>query len=319
MEDSCSICCEVPKKTDQIINCSFCQKPSHSACLKITKSTLSLLLERKNVHWFCDRCEKKVSTVFKNVESLKTKVDCLENMAAQSEPKLDEFRKEVESLNNKINHLSKQLQALTSGVQKLEGYVEDEVKKSKKSWSDVGKTVENELSSVKKEIINVEKNIENKESLAVERELRKNNIIIFGVEEHENLENQRQADLKLCSDLFKLMLDDSAKSTLIKRMIRIGRKKEGINRPILMQFTEYSTKNLFMESLFKLKNSKFEKLSISHDMTKQDRATQKEMVKDAREKQENHQGEFKFRVRGLPGYWEIVKFPVKKESKKTEQ
>ena len=65
-----------------------------------------------------------------------------------------------------------------------------------------------------------------------------------------------------------------------------------------------------MESLSKLRNAedRYRKISVSHDMTENEREQCKMLVKEAKEKQCNDQsGEWLYRVKGMSGDMRVVK------------
>ena len=73
----------------------------------------------------------------------------------------------------------------------------------------------------------------------------------------------------------------------IKKLFRLGKKPDnGKPRPLLLQFGGRLAKSLVMESLFRLKSidTKFNKLTISHDMTKKEKEECKALVEEAAEK-----------------------------------
>ena len=77
----------------------------------------------------------------------------------------------------------------------------------------------------------------------------------------------------------------------------------------MIQFREKALKNRVMESLYKLKRAedKFKSTSITHDFTRSERAECKTLVDEAKERQTDEQGEYLWRVRGLPGQLKLVK------------
>ena len=100
----------------------------------------------------------------------------------------------------------------------------------------------------------------------------------------------------------------------IIRTFRFGKKEEGKDKPLLIEFKSKSLKNQMMESLYKSAKASdvFKNLSISHDMTKAERNEQKKLVNEAKDKEKN-EGEFRFKVRGLPGAMRIVKIKKREE------
>ena len=57
-------------------------------------------------------------------------------------------------------------------------------------------------------------------------------------------------------------------------------KRSDSPRPLLIQLSGYSYKNLVMESLYKLRHAetKFTKIIVAHDMTKTERAEAKDLL-----------------------------------------
>lgn len=72
-------------------------------------------------------------------------------------------------------------------------------------------------------------------------------------------------------------------------------------------------KNRIMEALYELKDADnaFKNISVCHDMTKLEREECKTLVAEAKQKQHEEQGEFIWRVRGLPGLMKVVKIHKK--------
>ena len=65
-----------------------------------------------------------------------------------------------------------------------------------------------------------------------------------------------------------------------------------------------------MESLYKLKNANahFQQLSVTHDMTKNERSEIQKKVEEAKQKErEEETGEYIWRVRGAPGSLKVVR------------
>ena len=96
----------------------------------------------------------------------------------------------------------------------------------------------------------------------------------------------------------------------IVKMTRLGNRATGTKRPMLVQFKSRAIKNEVMESLWKLKKAepKHKALSISHDMTKNEREECKKLVALAKQKEKDEgKGEYIYRVRGPPEKMIIVK------------
>ena len=150
-----------------------------------------------------------------------------------------------------------------------------------------------------------------------DKESRANNVILYRVDECESREERSKHDKQFCIQLFNDNLEVDVKESDFKSVFRIGKFQPGASssvRPILVQFNDKTIKNQIMQSLSKLKNceEKFKKVSITHDMTKAERAECKSLVETAKQNQTAEQsGEYIYRVRGHPGQMKIIKIKKK--------
>ena len=74
----------------------------------------------------------------------------------------------------------------------------------------------------------------------------------------------------------------------IRKVVRLGqrdRDNTDRNRPVLIEFRQYSAKNQTMEFLYKLKNAPahLHNLSVTHDLTKNERRNQNKSSRGKRE------------------------------------
>lgn len=69
------------------------------------------------------------------------------------------------------------------------------------------------------------------------------------------------------------------------------------------------TKNLLMNHLNKLKESAYQHVVISHDMTQLEREECKKLVSEAKQRESaDPSGDYLYRVRGLPGQMKVVRW-----------
>jgi Zn finger protein HypA/HybF involved in hydrogenase expression len=182
----------------------------------------------------------------------------------------------------------------------------------KPMWSEVvSKHVDTKLKEVTGDITKVQQVLEDTKQKAQEekeRELRANNVIIYRVPESSNSEDRGKEDKKYCVSLVKEALAVDVTEDDFVKVFRLGKRGDTC-RPLLLQFRERTIKNRVMESLFKLKNAQdvFRNISVTHDMTQQERQACKTLVEEAKTRQSNEQGEFKWRVRGLPGMLKLIR------------
>ncbi|MFI5407564.1 MAG: hypothetical protein ACHQ1D_13760, partial [Nitrososphaerales archaeon] len=134
----------------------------------------------------------------------------------------------------------------------------------------------------------------------------------YRVPETDKQDERVKYDKDFCCQMANEALEVDMKAEDIKTIFRLGKRGDNC-RPLLVQFRERGIKNRIMESLFKLKASddKFKNISVTHDLTKQERLTCKTLVEEAKKKQLSETGEFIWRVRGLPGQMKIIRIQKK--------
>lgn len=96
-----------------------------------------------------------------------------------------------------------------------------------------------------------------------EKKAKENNLILFGMREHEELENLNKLQAELV-EIFKSDLSLSIEVQDINRIVRIGEKKEGKSRPIVIKFNRHSARN----SILKNKKKCREGMYITEDYPK---------------------------------------------------
>ena len=182
------------------------------------------------------------------------------------------------------------------------------------------------MDDVTAEVTGIQKQIEVTKQMAEdtrqlterEREIekRKKNVVIFNAPENAGAsgwKEQRDLDLDYVIELTNEVLGESIDRNEIGKIYRLGHRNFNGGeacRPILVEFTQGTTKNLIMHNVNKLRNlEKFKNVVISHDMSKNEREECKKLVEEAKQQESNDtSGEFLYRVRGLPGQLKIVRF-----------
>ena len=118
-----------------------------------------------------------------------------------------------------------------------------------------------------------------------EKETRAHNIIIYRVPESDSREERIKEDKTFCLELFnRVLCIDTQESDFT--LFRLG-KREQTSRPLMVKFREKTLKNRIMENLFRLRDSDsmFKNISISHDLTINERSELKVLIEEAKKKQ----------------------------------
>lgn len=189
---------------------------------------------------------------------------------------------------------------------------------TKETWKDVvSQEIENKFTVIAADITLAQKAAEEmKGTIAEEAEKlrRKNNIIIYNIPESllSNIHERNSEEKEYCKDLMRDVLKVGWEEGDVKKILRLGKKTDSERpRPVLVEFSNGHTKNLVMENAPKLGKAegKFEGVTISHDMTVNEREYCKKLVAEAKQKQaEDGSGEYVYKVRGPPGQMKIMKF-----------
>ena len=293
----------------------------------LQKEVVNVVSEVKSLNEKSSSTDKKLDDFIEGglTESILKSVDSkIEYMANKIKAEIGSLSQEVKAVkelssSNEIK-LENAIEAkLVEGLTKtFETKFDDKVKSIKQdlvpTFSEVvAKHVDSKFVEVSEDLSKVKVVLGETKKMAEEeknKESRSHNIIIYRAEETSGTRDERQSyDKAFCLDLFK-KLDVDVKNENVKSVFRIGKIEGSHNpRPILVQFRERIYKNQVIESLSKLKlaEEKFKKLSITHDMTPEERTECKKLVEEAKKKQSEEQGEYFWRVRGSPGQMKLIR------------
>jgi len=119
-----------------------------------------------------------------------------------------------------------------------------------------------------------------------EKESRRNNLVLYKVPESnaDRAEDRNKADIAFCLQLFNNALQMGVAEEDLVHVFRLGRRGDENNennpRHLMVQLASYTSKNLILESLFKLKHAdlKYKRVVVAHDLTRADREECKMLV-----------------------------------------
>ena len=153
------------------------------------------------------------------------------------------------------------------------------------------------------------------------REKRKNNVVVFNMEEAKissNLKEERvQADLNSFLEVCNNICVRAVSPNDLQSVIRLGKKVDDKTRPLLVEFVNHDMKHEVMKNLPKLaevSDENLKRVRVKHDMSKSEREEAKRLYEQAKEQESKAKqdgGNFIYRVRGPPWAMKIVKFPQK--------
>jgi hypothetical protein len=331
-ESECGKCAKGVKGDG--VACDVCGIWFHVECAGLDKDEYRLLQsvakkqknEKNNIHWFCEGCNIRTLDVMKAMREMQLRTDRLEKevngFKVEIGAQMNKLRKELQDgMEDSIKSMDKQNKDVKMELDQMKNEIMD-LKKEKPLWTEiVSREVDSRFTEVNKDLDVVQKTVNEtrmKMNEDLDKESRLNNIIVYKLPESEadSYTERNNDDKRMIANLMENVLKVGFDEADIKRLLRLGKKPEdGRVRPLLVEFTYRTTKNLIMQNLSHLRSAKDELkgISIAHDMTKKEREECKELVEEAKKKQldaaqEGHgSGEYIYRVRGAPGHMKIVR------------
>ncbi|XP_042150091.1 uncharacterized protein LOC120850155 [Ixodes scapularis] len=116
----------------------------------------------------------------------------------------------------------------------------------------------------------------------LENRSRRTNLVFFGVPDNSRSETWEESErliTKICKDVLSL-------DVLIERAHRLGKHKDGKNRPIVVNFPGWEVKESVLRSAFKFKNTSF---SVSEDFSLAVQEKRRQLWNYAKEKRQNRE------------------------------
>lgn len=326
--DKCAVCTGVVKDGEMGLQCEICDSWWHAKCENIGDEAYKVL-QRENSHWFCVGCNKGVGSLItaitkiqkrqekfeKDINEMKASQEGVKQRQSKVETDMGKLKGDIEAHAHEFGEIKEALQEITNSMQQQQ-VTQKQMESDDSLWSTiVGKHVEKKIVTVKEEMHEVQRSVlEAKEHIDEEKEKdkRRNNIIIYRMQEGTaaGFEARRKEDLGFCQELIKDVLEIECQDDAILNIVRLGKKDTARARPLLVIFKDFGIKNEVMEALSKLSEAedKFRLISVSHDLTQKEREECKELVDEARHRQEqDNSGEWVYRVRGKPGDMKVVK------------
>ena len=266
-ESLCGHCNKLVKNDSPAMECEICNLWYHIKCQAINKAEYEYIKggsKKKTLsklHWYCLTCDRIAVNFMKTMANLHTKHQILEDKADNLKEKMKNKvdKEEVDQLKEEIASIRKgQKQALEERWKKIE-------ENSLNHWK------ENTVKINKEDIISVndviEKKIKEKDVEERARKDRRNNMVIFGIKECEEMsgKEKQEVDLKEVQKILKDCCEVELKQDNVAKVIRMGKYTEGKKRPIIIMIgTEEKKKEIF-KNLHKLRRSA-DNITITHDL-----------------------------------------------------
>lgn len=283
-------------------NCVEVHKELPALCQTVEDNFEELkndIAERDGVIQALDDNEKKL---IKTCKSLKTRNEKLKEKSIG--------RCTVEEMNEKIHEKITDLgvtmkAAIIEEIKATLLTVENHITEAKQSYAEVTKDPSNDESNCSiKEVI--KEALREEEAAESDKQKRACNVIVHGVVEQDHNEDITWANT---------LINVTHSNVTIKRVTRLGKTSTNKKRPILVCLSNESEKLKLLGNLSALKgNDNFAGVSITEDLTPEERKRLRQLSDEAKEKNtiENSTTE-KWRVRGnSKNGFRLMKLPLKK-------
>ncbi|CAN8015811.1 unnamed protein product [Ixodes persulcatus] len=173
----------------------------------------------------------------------------LEEMIAEVLENQKQMRAEIKKVNENQIASQKRQEEMARKIAKLEAALTD-LQVSNKQITQLQETVSQLEETIR---------LQHEKLIDLEDRGRRNNLIVFGIPEAQN-ETDDEVKTKVVTDLFLNKLGVTIKT--LERIHRLGKRKEGITRPIILKLFDYNEKVEVFRNCKKLKGTK---ISISND------------------------------------------------------
>ncbi|CAG9823951.1 unnamed protein product [Phaedon cochleariae] len=176
--------------------------------------------------------------------------------------------------------------------------MDDEIKQMFRTLCEQNKEIRDDIKSIKEELLTSNNRVRELEEKVLDlegeneklkkcvengnRKTKENNLIIYGVEEREDSDS-----LDELINLMKDTLDVNLQEFEVGNIYRIGKKDTQKTRPIVLELVRYLKKQEILSKCNKLKGTG---ISVSHDLTRQEREEKLILLKYYKEaKEKNYQ------------------------------
>ena len=248
-------CIECKKAcSSKSVSCCVCKRWVHGDCIGLeTYNLVTAMFERENYHvWSCSGC----TAAYKQ----------LSDACAANTKSITTMQKSIEDLTKLIEKANESVRGVDEKFEQQKLEIEN-IKKDREN------TIEMAESNVYTEMS--------------EREARKSNLVVYGIPEADsNLSNNDKKEQDITE--FLEVLNEIGCATNVKEEIkiavRLGQKREdNSDRPLLIGLKKENVKDQILDNAWRLKDSTYDDVSISPDLTKKQRSEERKLKEKADE------------------------------------
>ena len=268
--------CSKPVGTGSV-QCSICDLWYHLACGNINEDLFKLITATHastGGHcWACKSCQSATQSLNKKVVLMEKKILQIEKTISEQADSIAANEEKMDTLSNKVEEIQEACDPAATS-EKIEASLFSELN---------------------------------------ERESKKRNIIVYKAEESTDRDgDQRKShDVAIVTEIGKTIGVDINNVRDIAFTARLGQKKDGLERPLLVGLKREQKKVEILDKARKLAKSRFEHVSLAPDLTKRQREEEKNMKEKMDKLNADRTVEdsknFIWRMVGQRGYMKLIK------------
>lgn len=298
------------------LECEICERWFHCKCEAVPSATYKALEQDKALHWYCSGCSSGVINIWKKlrerqdqlddelrqikeeVKGLKggvVKIEQLEDMVKQERDRINKLEERIDEIAS--DRVRDEVKGLRGEVAKIV-LLEDKMNKTDDRFRKMEENLEvinvDQVTSVqlRKEISQTDAKMDGIVKVRIdetlqeenEKKLRRNNVIVFGLEESE----ADEAATRIADDTDGMLsiLKSIRCESEMKQLVRLGRKPEKVGddevkpRPLKVVFTDEKSKNEVLVKARTLRTTGHAHVFIVQDQTPKEREQRKVLVEE---------------------------------------
>ena len=260
-QSQCGKCDGNLKSKDKAVQCSTCGTQFHAICQNVSDSIFDLLRsECDGVLWFCNICRKTTRGMIQKMSNMELRLQAIEAAISKD----NEERKGLYSLVKSLQETCKVLESKVKQLTEDKQLEEENHEKTLQSISSLRRDLYKEH----------DKNVSLQTKIdEMDQRQRENNVRIIGFPE------QHDDDSDISNELVQLVGATDIQPESVISTMRMGRKREGRPRDLVVKFSTKTARDKFYALRKKTpKDEENKKVFVNEDLTE----TRAKLFYDAR-------------------------------------
>ena len=281
-KDAC-IECNKNKGADDWLQCDYCDGWTHRQCANINATLFKALKTKKtteNIMYICSPCKVERTDEAGRKDKIDGRIDRLLSI-------MEGMRKDIQRVDDSVE------ERIDRRMREMEGRLEHKIQEQGQRTSGRETERKEQVWGVGRREFEerVERRLqrEDSEEERGERAKRAKNILIFGIPEPKEKENDHKQDVGRVQEVLKELQGREGDANQIEEVVRLGRRGERI-RPIKVGLKSSEQRNAVLKNSKLLKDHEkkyLQKVYVSADQTIRQREMGRELREELRRRREN--------------------------------